>query len=151
MSNNAVSDMRGCIHKERSQNQVCDNCRAPLCYDCYIDAQVGSRVTARTSVDQETRADYARFCAACYLEWREKKGERRIGKPSFLSAPFATAFIYHPGIATFFYLLLTLMFTPMVIGLIFWWASYDDLKGQYNIQQRAYKILEQHASANLRK
>lgn len=152
MSKSVLSDMRGCIHKERPQNQRCDNCGEPLCYDCYIDAPVGEKVTAITSRDQEIRVDYARFCAACYLKWEERKGVRRIGgKLIFLTAPFVCAFKVERNFVGFILLFFSLVLAPIALGLIFWYASYEVVKTVYNRQHRAYEILEQHASANLRK
>ena len=73
MANDDLESLRGCIHNERPREDRCENCGEQLCYDCYIDAPIGSIAIERTSVDQRTKTDYARFCAACYLEWWDKK------------------------------------------------------------------------------
>jgi hypothetical protein len=143
---NDLSNLRGCIHKDRPTAKTCHNCGEPLCYECYFDAQVGARVTAATNVDREVQADYAVFCAACYLEWAKKKFGRLMDKPNLITAPFDDAFKYaQPG--GFFYLAITLLFTPVLIGLLFWWVSYDSQNSKYDKQAKAFDIVRQHRAA----
>lgn len=138
---------RGCTHKERPKTQKCANCGAGLCYECAFDAEVGSRITRRTSVDQEVQADYAIFCPACFLEWITEKGYGPVEKPGLISSIFDAGLKYNGRYGGAIYLGLTLFLTPMIIGLMLWWAAYDTLQQEYKKHQKAFSLLMQGSPA----
>lgn len=61
-------NLKGCFHTERPKTKFCTNCGSGLCYECYIEEELGSRVTASTSIDMEVRKDFGFFCPSCYIE-----------------------------------------------------------------------------------